>query len=79
MLKGSAFPYQVGLNKQSTGTFEKIRGIRVFEKSSLTLTFKNGTTLPEEFEAGEDIEFPSSVESITIISGLISMFRKTLA
>ena len=79
MLKGSAFPYEFGLNKQLAGMFKEIRGIRVFEEVSLTLTFRDDSTKNEIFVAGEDIELPSSVKSITINSGLISMTRKTLA
>ena len=79
MLKGSGFPYSPGLNKQSTGTFKKVRGIRVFEDATLELKLGDGRTVTEEFVAGEDVALPLFVEEFTITAGLISMTRDTTA
>jgi len=79
MLKGSGFPYEAGLNKQTTGVFEKIRGIRVFDDAVLVLEFVGGTTLNEEFVAGEDVYIPIEVVKLTISSGKISMTRRNSA
>lgn len=75
MLKGSAFPLEVGKNKVTTGTFPLVKGVRCYVDGDLVINFRNGTSATESFVAGEDMEL-SNTDDVTISSGTFSFTTK---
>ena len=78
MLKGSAFPLEVGMNKQTTGTFKGVRGVRCYEDGDLAITFIGGAVSVESFVAGEDMEL-NNVDELDISSGKFSLTIRNIA
>ena len=79
MLKGSAFPLQVGKNKVTSGTFNRINVVRCYEDGDITITWLSGATSTESFVAGEDMELGSQCDTLTIVAGKFSFSDKTVA
>ena len=78
MLKGSAFPLEAGMNRVSSGTYELVKGVRAYEESVIIVTSPNQHSFQATIAEGEDREIINA-ESVEVVSGLISLTRRTIA